>query len=112
MNDYSQVVMAEHLPDLCPQFHRAIELIGKRWNGAIIFMLLRASCRFAELRDAIPEITDRMLSERLQELERNAIVERKVFPEKPVRIEYSLTKKGVALADALDAVGKWAHDFA
>ena len=56
-------------PSLCGRFHRASELIGRRWTGAIIFVLLKARCRFATLRDAIPEITDRMLSERLQELD-------------------------------------------
>jgi DNA-binding HxlR family transcriptional regulator len=101
----------EHTPALCPEFHRAIELIGKRWTGAIIFLLLRSRCRFAQLRDAIPEITDRMLSERLQELEENGIVERTVVPETPVRVEYALTKKGRALADALDAIGEWAHHW-
>ena len=99
----------EHTVALCPDFHRAVELIGKRWTGAIIFLLLRSRCRFAQLRDAIPDITDRMLSERLQELEENGIVERNVIPETPVRVEYALTKKGRALADALDAIGEWAH---
>src|ERR1700693_1338493 len=94
---------------LCERFHRAIELIGRRWTGAIIFLLLGSRCRFAELRAAIPEITDRMLSERLQELEREGIVERTVFPETPVRVEYAVTKKGRALASAMEAVGAWAH---
>ena len=97
---------------LCPTFHQAIELIGKKWTGAIIYLLLKSKCRFAELRDAIPEITDRMLSERLQDLEENGIVERTVLPDPPVRVEYELTKKGRALADALDAVGQWAHKYA
>ncbi len=63
-------------PDLalCGRYHRAIELIGRRWTGAIVFLLLRSRCRFATLRAAIPDITDRMLSERLQELEEEAIV--------------------------------------
>jgi hypothetical protein len=66
--------------ELCTAFHAAIELIGKRWTGAIIFLLLRSRCRFATLRDAIPDITDRMLTERLQELEQQGIVERTVLP--------------------------------
>ena len=103
--------MPEHLPELCSTFHQAIELIGKKWTGAIIYLLLKQKCRFAQLRDAIPEITDRMLSERLQELEENGILERTVIPETPVRVEYALTKKGRALADALDAVGQWAHKW-
>ena len=98
-------------PELCSRFHRASELIGRRWTGAIIFVLLKARCRFATLRDAIPDITDRMLSERLQELEQEGIVERTVVPETPVRVEYALTKKGRALASAMDAIADWAHKW-
>src|SRR5438046_2091480 len=99
-------------PALCNAFHSAIELIGRRWTGAIIFLLLRSRCRFATLRDAIPDITDRMLSERLQELEQEGIVERTVIPQPPVRVEYSLTPKGRALATAVDAISEWAHKWA
>src|SRR5438270_9243806 len=102
---------ASHPPALCALFHRAIELIGRRWTGAIIFVLLRSRCRFATLRDAIPDITDRMLSDRLQELEQEGIVERTVIPETPVRVEYALTKKGRALGDAIEAITEWAHKW-
>ena len=98
-------------PSLCARFHRASELIGRRWTGAIIFVLLRSRCRYATLRDAIPEITDRMLSERLQELEQEGIVERTVVPDMPVRVEYALTRKGRALASAIDAIAEWAHKW-
>jgi DNA-binding HxlR family transcriptional regulator len=100
-----------HAPELCTRFHRASELIGRRWTGAIIFVLLKARCRFATLRDAIPDITDRMLSERLQELEAEGIVERTVIPETPVRVEYALTRKGRALADAIQAIAHWADKW-
>jgi DNA-binding HxlR family transcriptional regulator len=96
---------------LCPQFHHAIELLGRRWTGAIVFVLLKARCRFATLREAVPDITDRMLSERLQELEQEGVVERTVVPESPVRVEYSLTKKGRALASVVDSVVDWAHKW-
>ena len=99
------------IPELCPRFHRASELIGRRWTGAIIFVLLKARCRFASLREAIPDITDRMLSERLQELEQEGIVERTVLPEAPVRVEYELTRKGRALATAVDAIAHWADKW-
>jgi DNA-binding HxlR family transcriptional regulator len=98
-------------PTLCARFHRASELIGRRWTGAIIFVLLRSRCRFATLRDAIPDITDRMLSERLQELEQEGLVERTVVPETPVRVEYALTKKGRALSGAVEAISEWAHKW-
>ena len=100
-----------HPPALCARFHRASELIGRRWTGAIIFVLLKQPCRFATLRDAIPDITDRMLSDRLQELESEGIVARTVVPETPVRVEYALTKKGRALAKAFDAIADWAHQW-
>jgi DNA-binding HxlR family transcriptional regulator len=100
-----------HTPTLCAKFHRASELIGRRWTGAIIYVLLSSKCRFAVLRDAIPDITDRMLSERLQELEEEGIAERTVVPDTPVRVEYALTRKGRALADAMDAIGKWAENW-
>ena len=93
-----------HTPALCSRFHRASELIGRRWTGAIIFILLKSRCRFATLRDAIPDITDRMLCDRLQALEREGIVERTVVPKTPVRVEYALTKKGRALASAINAI--------
>ncbi|HEY0095702.1 MAG TPA: helix-turn-helix domain-containing protein [Archangium sp.] len=101
----------EHSPSLCPLFHRAVELVGRRWTGAIIFVLLKGRTRFAGLRAAIPEITDRMLSERLRELEGEGVVERCVVPDTPVRVEYALTEKGRALATAVDALGAWAHDW-
>jgi DNA-binding HxlR family transcriptional regulator len=98
-------------PALCPQFHRASELIGRRWTGAIIYVLLKSRCRFAALRDAVPDITDRMLSDRLQELEQEGVVERTVIPDTPVRVEYALTKKGRALAPTFDAIAAWAHKW-
>src|SRR5437763_3233808 len=100
-----------HTPSLCARFHRASELIGRRWTGAIIFVLLGSPCRFAELRDAIPDITDRMLSERLQELEQEGVVDRTVVPETPVRVEYGLTRKGRALTIAIHAISDWADKW-
>lgn len=102
---------AAETPALCTRFHRASELIGRRWTGAIIFLLLKQTCRFATLRAAIPDITDRMLSERLQELEEEGLVERRVLPESPVRVEYSLTRKGKALAEPIGAIAHWAEKY-
>src|SRR6185369_327566 len=101
----------QETPALCNAFHHAIELIGRRWTGAIIFVLIKTRCRFATLRDAIPDITDRMLSERLQELEEEGIVERTVVPETPVRVEYALTRKGRELGAVVKAITDWAHDW-
>jgi DNA-binding HxlR family transcriptional regulator len=99
------------IPELCGRFHQASELIGRRWTGAIIFVMLRKPCRFAALREAIPQITDRMLSERLQELEQEGIVERVVVPHTPVRVEYALTRKGRGLGKSIRAITEWAHTW-
>ena len=99
------------LPGLCAKFHRAVELIGSRWTGAIIQLLTRGPARYGELRAAVPDISDRMLSERLRELEDEGIVERTVVPDIPVRVEYRLTEKGEALEPALKAIAKWAERY-
>ncbi len=94
---------------VCSRFHRAIELIGSRWTGAILRTLLQGRTRYASIKAAIPDITDRMLSERLRSLEAQDLVVRSVVPETPVRVEYELTKKGRELQDALNEIGNWAE---
>ena len=93
----------------CPTYHRAIELIGRRWTGAIVRALMSGATRFSDVRAAIPGLSDRMLSDRLKTLEQEGIVVRAVYPEVPVRIEYRLTEKGQALAGVLAAVTAWAE---
>ncbi|MGI9040499.1 MAG: winged helix-turn-helix transcriptional regulator [Gemmatimonadales bacterium] len=95
--------------NFCPDFHRAIELIGRRWSGAILREMLAGASRFTVIRDAIPDISDRMLSERLKELEAAGIVARQVHAETPVRVEYLLTEKGRALDKVIAAIGEWAY---
>jgi DNA-binding HxlR family transcriptional regulator len=94
---------------VCSRFHRAIELIGSRWTGAILQTLLQGRTRYAAIRGAIPDITDRMLSERLRSLEGERLVLRVVTPESPVRVEYELTPKGRELQNALREIGSWAE---
>ncbi|MFN2635466.1 MAG: winged helix-turn-helix transcriptional regulator [Gemmatimonadaceae bacterium] len=101
--------MAEIVSPVCSRFHRAVELIGSRWTGAIIQTLLQGSTRYAMIRSAIPDITDRMLSERLRSLEAEGLVTRTVIPESPIRVEYELTHKGRSLEKALNAIGTWAE---
>jgi DNA-binding HxlR family transcriptional regulator len=103
--------MLPRSPTFCSRFHKAIELIGGRWAGAILRELLNGPSRFAELRAAIPDINDRMLSERLKELEREGLVERRVLPAAPVRVEYELTEKGRALEKTLRSVAAWAEEW-
>jgi DNA-binding HxlR family transcriptional regulator len=97
------------IPGLCPRFHQAIELVGSRWTGAILQVLLSGRSRFTSIGAAIPDISDRMLSERLHALEREAIVVRTVIPESPIRVEYELTAKGRELQASLVAIGNWAQ---
>jgi DNA-binding HxlR family transcriptional regulator len=95
----------------CPAFHKSVELIGKRWTGAILRAMRSGCVRFSDISDSIPGLHDRLLSERLKELESEGIVHRLVIPEMPVRIEYRLTAKGSALDSVMDAISQWAHDW-
>ena len=103
--------MNPHPPGLCPRFHKAVELIGRRWSGAVLQSLMDGPRRFGDLRSAVPEISDRMLSERLKELEAEGIVEREVSQDAPVRVRYRLTDKGRALEAPLRAIESWAHEW-
>jgi DNA-binding HxlR family transcriptional regulator len=103
--------MRADTPGLCPRFHEAVELIGRRWSGAVIRLLIDGRRRYSDLRDAVPDISDRMLSERLKELEVAGIVRRIVSTRAPVRVEYELTEKGRALETPLRAISEWASEW-
>ena len=94
--------------ELCPRYELAIALLGKRWTGLIIKVLFSGPQRFTDLVGVIPNLSAKMLTERMKELEREGIVLRKVYPETPVKIEYVLTPKGRELAPALEAIQSWA----
>lgn len=100
---------SENARAVCVRFHQAVELIGRRWSGAILHVLLQGPARFSVIGGALPEMTDRMLSERLRELEAAGLVARTVVPSVPVRVEYALTEQGRDLAPALDELAAWAH---
>ncbi|MBA2454137.1 MAG: helix-turn-helix transcriptional regulator [Chloroflexia bacterium] len=95
----------------CPRFHKAIEQIGSRWTGVIIRALANDVRRFGDLKHSIPGLSDRMLADRLKELQVDGIVERTVIPETPVRVEYRLTDKGCSLADVMAAITIWAETW-
>jgi DNA-binding HxlR family transcriptional regulator len=97
--------------DVCPYYHEAVELLGKRWSGAIVHVLLPGPLRFSELAHAIPQISDRLLSMRLKELEVFGIVARRVWDEAPVRVEYELTPKGKALGPTVTELRRWAREW-
>jgi DNA-binding HxlR family transcriptional regulator len=94
---------------VCPSFHAAIELIGRRWSGAIVAALTPGPMRFAELAAAVPGLSDRLLSQRLKELESEGVVERSVEDGTPVHVSYSLTRKGRALEPAIAELRSWAQ---
>ena len=95
----------------CSAYHAAIELIGKRWTGAILFVLLDGPLRFSEVKVLVPDLSDRLLSERLKELEGEGIVERRPSEGVPMRIEYALTEKGRALEPAVRSLKVWARSW-
>lgn len=97
--------------EFCPRYHQTVELVGRRWNGAILRAMLAGRSRYAEIRAAIPGLSDTLLSQRLDELESEGIVERTVIPESPVRVEYHLTEKGLALEGAVEALSDWAEEW-
>jgi len=94
---------------VCPHFHHAIELIGKRWTGAIVCALTERPMRYAELGKAVPGLSDRLLSQRLRELEEEGLVERQVEAGTPVRVTYSLTEAGQQLDPVLSELKSWAR---
>jgi DNA-binding HxlR family transcriptional regulator len=95
----------------CPRYHHAVELLGRRWNGAILRAMLAGRSRYAEIRAAVPGLSDTLLSKRLDELEAEALIERHVLPTTPVGVEYRLTDKGRALEAAVAAISTWAEEW-
>jgi DNA-binding HxlR family transcriptional regulator len=95
----------------CPLTHEAIELIGRRWTGAILEVLMQrgGAMRFNEIATAVPTLSDRMLSERLKELEDRGLVRRDVDAGPPVRVSYKLTRMGQGLDPALKELRVWAQ---
>jgi DNA-binding HxlR family transcriptional regulator len=93
----------------CPFYHEAVELVGRRWTGAILRVLMDGPLRFSEVAQAVPELSDRLLSERMKELESRGIVERRVIPGPPLRVEYSLSRMGRELEPALAELQTWAR---
>jgi DNA-binding HxlR family transcriptional regulator len=96
---------------MCPRYEAAIELLGKKWTGLLLRILLSGPKRFSEFKVQVPDLSDRLLSERLQELEENGIIVREVHNTRPVLVEYRLTEKGKALQPVVDSIGAWAEHW-
>ena len=95
----------------CPRYHRAVELIGRRWSGAILRVLFAGPSRFNEILAEVPGLSDRLLSERLRELEGEEIVVRHVIPGPPIRSEYELTVRGRDLEPVVRDISTWAEKW-
>ena len=97
------------LSPFCAVYTRAVEIIGRRWTGAILRSLIAGRTRFNEIAATVPGLSDRLLSERLKELEAEGIVVRRVTPSTPVRIDYELTESGRALIPVVQDIAQWAE---
>ena len=104
-------VVAQPRAACCGLYHQAVELIGKRWTGAIVAVLLEGPARFSEIRECVPDLSDRLLSERLKELESEGIVDRIVVDGTPPKVQYLLTPKGQALEPAIASLRGWARTW-
>jgi DNA-binding HxlR family transcriptional regulator len=100
---------SQERPTCCPLYHEAVELVGRRWTGAILRVLMDGPLRFSEVAQSVPELSDRLLSERMKELEARGIVARTVHPGPPVRVEYGLSEMGRELGPALAEIQRWAR---
>lgn len=96
---------------ICPRYELAIQLLGKRWTGLLLYALLEGPRRFCELTTRVEGLSDRVLSDRLRELEVEGVIERIVYPQIPVRVEYQLTEKGRALEPVVHAIQTWAEKW-
>ncbi len=96
----------------CPYYHDAVELIGRRWTGAILAVLMasEAPLRFSEIAASVPQLSDRLLSERLKELEARGLLAREATATAPIRVDYTLTPMGRGLAPALTQLATWARE--
>ena len=99
----------KHRPGCCPLYHEAVELVGRRWTGAILRVLMDGPLRFSQIAQCVPELSDRLLSERMKELEARGIVARTVIPGPPLRVEYELSQMGRELEPALEELQVWAN---
>src|ERR1700680_3634797 len=99
------------VPTMCRRYEHIAQLLGKRWTGLILDSLMGGPRRFCELTSSVEGLSDRVLSDRLRELEVEGIVERVVYPQIPVRVEYKLTEKGRALEPVVNAIQEWSNQW-
>ncbi|WP_217592167.1 helix-turn-helix domain-containing protein [Cohnella sp. GbtcB17] len=96
---------------MCPKYEHAAELLGKKWTGLIVRVLMGGPKRFKDMKEQIPDMSDKMLTDRMKELESSGLVKRTVYPEMPVRIEYELTDKGRDLENVIESIQNWGEKW-
>lgn len=96
---------------MCPKYEKAMSILGKKWTGLILRSLMEGPRRFTEISAYVKGVSDRLLSQRLRELEEAGIVERRVYAGRPIGVEYLLTVKGEALKKVVEAIQRWAEDW-
>lgn len=96
---------------MCEKVSRSYQIIGRKWVAPIVHTLMEEPKRFSEIHSVIPDLSKRVLNERMKELEEEGIIIRNVIADRPVRTEYSLTRKGTELARALSSIGQWAKKW-
>jgi len=103
--------MDEEMSPFCPLYSRAVEIIGRRWTGGILRALMAGRTHFSEIGATVPGLSDRLLSERLKELEEEGIVRRTVTACRPVKVDYELTEMGRALIPVVQVLAVWAETW-
>jgi len=96
---------------MCPKYESAVDILGKKWTGLIIRVLLDGPKRFKDIKEQIPDMSDKMLTDRIKELEGNGVLKRNVYPETPVRIEYELSDKGKDLESVIEKIQVWGEKW-
>ncbi len=107
----TEATIAKPTKQLCKRYEQAIQLLGKRWTGLILDAMMEGPKRFCEMTAIVDGLSDRVLSDRLRELESEGVVERIVYPQIPVRVEYRLTEKGRDLRPVVQAIHDWAETW-
>ncbi|MGP7816563.1 winged helix-turn-helix transcriptional regulator [Niallia sp. 01092] len=97
-------------PEGCP-VESTLDVIGGKWKGVILFYLIEGKKRFNELRNLMPGVTQRMLTLQLRELEKDGVIQRKVYPEVPPKVEYSLTEFGKTLEPIILLMRDWGENY-
>lgn len=107
----TSTILPTNVLETCPRYEHAIQILGKRWTGLLLDALMSGPKRFCELTSSVDGLSDRVLSDRLRELEAEGIVQRIVYPNIPVRVEYQLTEKGRALEPVVKEIHHWAEQW-